>query len=283
MGDLDMLIDMGFDRERASIAIKNSGNLQGAIDWLEKHQDKSLDDIKAEQAEATAEASTSTQPLDDGQEAKSLIDFAESTQEIAPLTEEQKAQRLAELREKLAAKRAGMSEQDKEDKRKNDEIKRKATKEGQDIKEQLQQKERMKEAQQKQREKKEDELARKRVLDQIQNDREERRRKAEMEKAAREGKPLPVAEEPKPAPVKKASAATEARLRLQTPSGMLTKTLPAELTLFELAHQIAEEKQIEVSEFSTTYPKKSFVQTDFGMTLKEAGMVPSAVVIVKSA
>jgi uncharacterized UBP type Zn finger protein len=48
MGDLDMLVDMGFDQERAALAIKKSGNLQGAIDWLEKNQDKSLDDIKAE-------------------------------------------------------------------------------------------------------------------------------------------------------------------------------------------------------------------------------------------
>ena len=36
------------------------------------------------------------------------------------MTEEQKKQRLAELREKLAEKRAGLSEQDKIDKKRNE-------------------------------------------------------------------------------------------------------------------------------------------------------------------
>lgn len=48
------------------------------------------------------------------------VDFSESTEEIAPLTEEQKNERLAELREKLAAKRAVQSEQDKIDQKRNE-------------------------------------------------------------------------------------------------------------------------------------------------------------------
>lgn len=47
-------------------------------------------------------------------------DFAESTEELAPLSDEDKQKRLQELREKLAAKRAGQSEQDKEDKKRNE-------------------------------------------------------------------------------------------------------------------------------------------------------------------
>lgn len=48
------------------------------------------------------------------------VDFSESTEEIAPLTEEQKKARLEELRQKLAEKRAGLSEQDKIDKKRNE-------------------------------------------------------------------------------------------------------------------------------------------------------------------
>lgn len=48
------------------------------------------------------------------------VDFAESTEEVAPLTEEEKKARLQELREKLAVKRAGQSEQDKVDKKRNE-------------------------------------------------------------------------------------------------------------------------------------------------------------------
>ena len=47
-------------------------------------------------------------------------DFSESTEEIAPLTEEEKKARLEDLRKKLAEKRAVQSVQDKEDAKKNE-------------------------------------------------------------------------------------------------------------------------------------------------------------------
>ncbi|EOD51644.1 Ubx domain-containing protein [Neofusicoccum parvum] len=307
--DLDMLVDMGFDQERASIALKKSGSLQNAIDWLEKNQDKSLDDIKAEDASA---ADASPPPPGPGEEARSLkcnecgkmfrshaqaefhasksghVDFEESTEELKPLTEEEKKARLEELRQKLAEKRATQSEQDKLDKKKNDEIRRKATKEGQDAKEALQVKERIKEAEQKRREKQADIDARKRVQAQIEAQKLERKRKAEAEKAARLGQapPEPAQEAPAatssgPTTSKPSSAYTEARLRLQTPNGTIQKTLPVETTLFELAHQLAQESGITVNTFTQNFPKKVFDQTDFGQTLKEAGMVPSAALIVR--
>lgn len=117
--------------------------VQGALEWLEQNQDKSLEEIKAASAGAgdDEEEGPALQP---GEEARSLVcnecgkkfrsqaqaefhasktehvDFAESTEEIAPLTEEEKKARLQELREKLAAKRAGQSEQDKIDKKRNE-------------------------------------------------------------------------------------------------------------------------------------------------------------------
>lgn len=116
--------------------------MQGALEWLEANQDKSLEEIKAAQAEqAEGEEGPALQP---GEEPRSLVcnecgkkfrsqaqaefhasksqhvDFSESTEEIAPLTEEQKKERLQELREKLAAKRAGQSEQDKIDQKRNE-------------------------------------------------------------------------------------------------------------------------------------------------------------------
>ena len=46
--------------------------------------------------------------------------FSESTEEIAPLTEEEKKQRLQELREALAEKRAKQALVDKEEQKKNE-------------------------------------------------------------------------------------------------------------------------------------------------------------------
>ncbi|KAJ5638440.1 UBX domain protein [Penicillium herquei] len=140
--DLDQLIEMGFDKERAELAVSKTGGLQGALEWLEDNQDKSLEEIKESQ---TQEAEDDEGPaLQPGEEARSLVcndcgkkfrshaqaeyhasktqhvDFSESTEEIAPLTEEQKQQRLTELRERLAAKRAVQSEQDKVDQKRNE-------------------------------------------------------------------------------------------------------------------------------------------------------------------
>ena len=119
--------------------------VQGALEWLEKHQDKSFEEITATEADfKETDPNTQADALKPGEEAKSLVcndcgrkfrsqaqaefhasksghvDFAESTEEIAPLTEEEKKAKLEELRKKLAEKRAGGSEQDKLDKKKNE-------------------------------------------------------------------------------------------------------------------------------------------------------------------
>ena len=120
--------------------------MQGALEWLEKNQDKSLEEVTFIEAEDKAETNPDTvaDALKPGEEAKSLVcndcgrkfrsqaqaefhatksghvDFAESTEEIAPLTEEEKKAKLEDLRQKLAEKRAGGSEQDRLDKKKNE-------------------------------------------------------------------------------------------------------------------------------------------------------------------
>lgn len=60
------------------------------------------------------------------------------------------------------------------------------------------------------------------------------------------------------------------------------KTLPAETTLFELAQLVQGEIGTAVTSFSTTFPKKTFQgDLDMSKTLKEAGLVPSSVLIVQ--
>lgn len=60
------------------------------------------------------------------------------------------------------------------------------------------------------------------------------------------------------------------------------KTLPAETTLFELAQQLQAETSGIVTSFTTTFPRKTFQgDVDMSMTLKEAGLTPSSVLIVK--
>ncbi|TDZ71553.1 UBX domain-containing protein 1 [Colletotrichum trifolii] len=307
--DLDQLLDMGFDKARAELAVKKTGNLNGALEWLEANQDKPLDELtaatSAAEEEDADEVKANIEALETGV-AKSLVcnecgkrfksqdtasyhatktdhtDFSESTEEIAPLTDEQKAVKLAELREQLKEKKAKQAEVDKEDAKRNEQIRLKATRESQEAKEELQRKEQIKEAAKKRQEKQDDLEAKRRIKAKIEADKEERRRKAEEAKAAREGRapaPGPVAP---PSLPKVTANHNEARLRLQTSGGNVVKTLPAETTLFEVAQMLQSENGLEVTSFSTTFPKKTFEgHMDLSKTLKEAGLTPSAVLIVK--
>ncbi|KAI4130601.1 MAG: hypothetical protein LQ338_001673 [Usnochroma carphineum] len=313
--DLDTLLEMGFDKPKAELAVKESGGLQGALEWLEANQDKSYEEIVATPVvAANADDDPNAEPaaLQPGEEARSLVcnecgkkfrsqaqaefhasktqhvDFAESQEEIAPLTEEERKAKLEELRQKLAEKRAGMSDQEKIDKKRNEEIRRKSTKETQDIKEELKKKEQLKEAAAKRKEKEDEIAAKARIKAKIAADKEERRLKAEREKAEREGRTAPATATASPAPTtsgpvesKPASAYTEARLRLQTNAGNLQKVFPVTTTLFEVAAAVTQETGSEVQSFTQNFPKKTFDAVDFGASLKELGLVPSASLIVR--
>ncbi|KAK0387288.1 hypothetical protein NLU13_5601 [Sarocladium strictum] len=313
--DLEQLVDMGFDKARAEFAVKKSGGLQGALQWLEDNQDKSMEDIQAAEASKAAddedEDDTRAQinELETGQ-ARSLIcndcgkrfrnqdlasyhasktdhtDFSESTEEIAPLTEEEKKAKLEELRERLKAKKAASSVKDREEQKRNEQIRQKATRETQDVKEELQRKEQIKEAARKRQEKIDDLEAKKRIKAKIEADKADRKRKAEEAKAAREGRTpdgeAAAAPASAPAAQKPKADHSAARLRLQTDGGNIMKTLPAETTLFELAQMLENETGSTVTSFTTTFPRKTFQGgTDMSKTLKEAGLVPSSVLIVK--
>ena len=117
----------------------NARPVQGALEWLEETQDKPLDEITKE-----AETAEQAPAGDEGGVANSLqckecgkkfrgqaqaefhasksghVDFEESTEEITPLTEEEKKVKLEELKQKLAEKRAGQSDQDKLGRKRNE-------------------------------------------------------------------------------------------------------------------------------------------------------------------
>lgn len=139
----------------------------------------------------------------------------------------------------------------------------------------------------KQKEKQDDVVAKARVRARLAADKAERQRKTEKEKAEREGRaPASDIVHPPSTPssavstAKSASAYTETRLRLQTPGGSINKSFPAETTLFEVASALIEEG-VEVKSFTQNFPKKVFDGVDFGQTLKELGLVPSALLIVQ--
>ena len=275
-----------------------------AVEWLDKNGEKSIDELKAED-EAASEAKAQELAAqaksyvcnDCGKKFRSTAEaeyhatktehdnFSESTDEIAPLTEEERKNKLADLKERMAAKRALQAEQDKVDAKRNEQISRKKTKESEDLKEQLRAKEQIKDAEKKRREKLDDIEAKKRIQARIAADKEERRLKAEQEKAKRAGLAVPQAQAAPvastPATSKPASEYTEARLRLQTSGGNIMKTFSVDTTLFEVASAVGDEIGRDVESFTQTFPRKVFDKEYFDQTLKELKLVPSASLIVK--
>ena len=148
--------------------------------------------------------------------------------------------------------------------------------------------EQLKEAAAKKREKQEEIAAKQRIKAKIEADKEKRRLKAAKDKAEREGRAAPAessASTPSipsgPIASKPASAYTESRIRFQTPSGSLQKTFPVETTLFEVAAAVSQDTGAEIESFVQNFPKKVFDSVDFGASLKELGLVPSASLIVR--
>ena len=168
------------------------------------------------------------------------------------------------------------------------EIRRKSTKETQDIKEDLKKREQLKEAAIKRKEKLDDIAAKERIKHKIAADKEERRLQSENEKAKREGRYASAGPVAATIPTssghvasKPASAYTETRLRLQLPSKNITQSFPVTTTLLEVASVVSQDSGFEPGSFTQIFPKKVFNAVDFGASLKELGLVPSASLIVK--
>ncbi|PCH44531.1 hypothetical protein WOLCODRAFT_139057 [Wolfiporia cocos MD-104 SS10] len=217
--------------------------------------------------------------------------FEESTEEIKPLTEEERNQKLAELREKMAAKRAVKAKEEARENLANEAIRRKAGRDINQLREEIQAKELKKEAEAKRREKLEDAKARAAIKAQIEADKRERAEKAAREKALREGKPVPGSSAAPPAAAPAVSAPKtagkdypETRLQIRLASGgqPYTTTLPSDGTLRDVAEFLAAQTlsvDVETVNFAMHFPRKQFTRADFTRTLKELGLTPSAVLI----
>jgi predicted transcriptional regulator len=90
-GDLEVLIDMGFEKARADMAVKKTGGckslspayillqsqhkttVQGALQWLEDNQDKPLDEIAGEENNDETNPSIEPAPLKEGEVARSMV------------------------------------------------------------------------------------------------------------------------------------------------------------------------------------------------------------------
>ncbi|RVD89199.1 uncharacterized protein DFL_000215 [Arthrobotrys flagrans] len=315
--DRDLLIEMGFDPRRVDIALKSSGGLQDAITWLGSHEDDKIEDLEKESSTGVPAAPSSTEAdAGDGKsaanaEAKSYKcndcgkllrnwdavqfhaertehqNFDESVEEIKPLTEEEKKAKLEELKQRLAEKRQLQTAESVSDAKRNEAIRRKKDRESEKMKEELRKKEQLRDIERRKQEKIDDAKAKAKIKAEIAATQQARREAAAKAKAEREGTVAAQASVPQEtsAPSTSKAAHTEARLRFQV-SGRppITKTYPAETSLFEVASSLAQETGIAISTFTTTFPPRKTYRLeeplDSSLTLKEANLTPSASLLV---
>ncbi|KAG8714863.1 hypothetical protein FRC11_006779, partial [Ceratobasidium sp. 423] len=223
--------------------------------------------------------------------------FEESTEEIKPLTEEEKKQKLDELRQRMQEKKAAKAVEEAKEARANELIRRKGGQDMGTIKEELQLKEAEKEARQRKQDKIDDAKAKAAVRAQIEADKKARAEKAAKEKALREANAhliwisrkicnrthfagtgvsaTPVA----PGAKSSESPTTRLQIRLASGGAPLTTTMASDSTLHEVALFVEAQNPAISSQtvtFATTFPRKVFSRSDFTRTLKELDLVPSA-------
>ncbi|ORE05120.1 hypothetical protein BCV72DRAFT_256959 [Rhizopus microsporus var. microsporus] len=308
--DIDTLVSMGFSLAKVKKAWKatNGAGLQPAMDWMLEHPEVS--DEPEEEEEQPKELGSESVQKEEGeiqqgeQTASSLIcndcqklfrdatgaerhaartghqNFAESTEVIKPLTEEEKKQKLAELRSRMAEKRAIREAQEAAERKEAERIRRKAGKDIIAAKEELQAKEIKKAFEMKKKEKELDRIAKAKVKAQIEADKKERAAKREAAKQSQaEAAAAPAATSTSQPAVKKEYG--EKRLQIRIP-GMnpVINTFSATSTLSEVYSFLQSQGCTNPFTLSTTFPRKTFGEEDKERTLKELNLVPSAALIL---
>uniref|UniRef100_A0A8R1I9U8 UBX domain-containing protein n=1 Tax=Caenorhabditis japonica TaxID=281687 RepID=A0A8R1I9U8_CAEJA len=289
MSVAQQLIDMGFPPEKAEAAAADGRSMDQALDWIQKDDSGTAQ----ETGESSSDAPAVAAPQEGNKDAPAVVasykcddcgkilanddavmfhasktkheNFSESTEGVKPLTAEEKAAKVIEIREKIKVHQEKKSKIEAEEAREKERKRRDDGKAMIALKEAARDRDIREAAQQRRREKSEDEIARQRVLEQIRLDKEARKAKAS-------GQPVP---EQKPVSV--------APVQVAPPKDYSTTTLQ-----FRLLDGQTVRQQFDVNEplamvrawveanhangisFSlmTPFPRKVFSEDDMGTPLK---------------
>lgn len=209
--------------------------------------------------------------------------FAESTEEKKPLTEEEKRAQLALIEEKLNRKRAEKEEQEKRDALEREKNRIRSGKDMAEARRKMEEEEMKKIVEQRKREKAEEKAARDRVKAQIEADKAARRERETGVKPVNVVQPLPQPSQ--------AAAATppkdykQVRVQIRMPDGAtMTETFDKneQLAAVRLFVQLKTGDEAGVVPFKmiTTFPRRVFSDEDFDQTLEKLGLVPSVTITV---
>ncbi|CAH1792175.1 unnamed protein product [Owenia fusiformis] len=208
--------------------------------------------------------------------------FSESTEEIKPLTEEEKKAQLEKLQEIRKQKRLEKQEKEKRDQLEREIQRRKFGKEVQTAKQTMAEKEMKKLAEERRREKMEEKIARQKVKEQIEKDKRDRAAKfAKTDPSVNTAAPATATAAP-PVQVEKKEYDT-CRIQIRLTNGTsITQSFQAKESLAAVRLFVEMNRTDEKGPFTlmTSFPKKVFTDDDMEKPLQLLGLVPSAVLIV---
>ncbi|KAJ2799486.1 hypothetical protein H4R21_003526 [Coemansia helicoidea] len=323
MSDRATLLEFGFAEVRVDKALRatKAAGLQPALDWLDAHaNDADIDDPAAEQpAEQPADDAGADAAAVSDEQAQSLVcnecgkqfkneelaqyhavksghtDFAQSTEAVKPLSEEEKKEKLVALQARISEKRARRSKEEQAEQRQNELLRRKAGQDTSEQQERLKEQQVLREIENQRRLKEEDKRAAQRIKMQIEQDKKDRAARLAQDKAAREGGDGPAAAAAPPAapsmleaglPKVAADGQNLARLqiRLMLQSGAaqpIMHIFAADQTLGDVREYIREAlPRVRHFKLSTAFPRKDFDDSHDAMSLRELGLVPNAALIL---
>lgn len=321
MSDLSLLMDMGFPESEAekALSITENKGVEAAMEWLLAHREsagatgQSLGGQSESGEHNGAATGTDTVEKIENLSESMLIEaakcikcdecnkqfhtdseiefhavktghqsFSESTEEIKPLSEEEKKEQMKKLESIIKQRRVEKVEQEKKEALEKEKSRRKTGQELTHARQKLQEEEIKQMAELKKREKLEAKQARQRVLDDIERDKQSRREKFAQSGAAAAA-PVPVT----PPPPVQTSLITqtfdECRLQIRLTNGeCLTHKFSPNEQLSAVRLYIEMNRTDGPGNFSlmTNFPKKVFSEPDMHSTLNSLGLVPSAVLIV---
>lgn len=232
------------------------------------------DKVLGNEAEATAHASRTQH-----------TNFAESTQEKIPLTAEEKAQQLERVKEKIAEKKSLREEKEKKDSIEKEKLRRKQGKETLHSKEYYQQLQAKKNAQELRKKKFDDMIAKKRILEQIKKDKLDRASSKDVNSGGNQMQTQPV-EPIKAEATPKPYTGSEARIQIRMDGGnVIRHTFKADdsfKTLFDFVSKKRSIPHIQFELLNPVPPRQKYSLNEYcDKSLKEAGLCPSASLIVK--
>eukprot|EP00053_Salpingoeca_punica_P024952 m.15249 g.15249 ORF g.15249 m.15249 type:complete len:326 (-) comp7348_c0_seq1:180-1157(-) len=217
------------------------------------------------------------------------VNFAESSEAIKPLTAEQKQQQLEKLQQRLAEKKRENAERERKAMVEDEAKRRQSGKELAEIKRQREEMEMKRVMEETRRKKEEEKRHKEKVLAQIAKDKAEREAAFAAKKQGGAAVPAAAAPTPAPAPAAAAAAspapakapATECKLQIRDPKfGTSTMQLKPTDTLAVVFAAVRASRGPGPIKLSTTFPKRTFTEAEAGLTLQDAGLVPSAVLMV---